>query len=1202
MAERGRVEDARVHVQLAEGEGPGVSLLRACRSEAPLVWQLNEGGFSHALVLSGGASREAMMTARVSRVRAADEQRSSAEALVELEVPWGVDDANLDLLFASMRAHLAQPLPAERCPLPWHDDALADAGGSARLSLLAPPVHLGALRIVQPRVPQQWHPNLCGAHALFDVRLMLELADREASRHGGTPASAALGPLADARADACACRYVVACLHQISAHQRESGAWATLRPAAGVLDAAQLRWLAAQDPQLRDRVLVFDELPADLDHELRELRCAREQRRGALAHPPAATPFVSFVSQLVALVARAHGQRVGAAGDGGCENGRAIGVIFGAVHHWLALVLLPAHAAPADENAPADYFMARPTGDGNIASACMALLILDSDNKPLLSHGGLGGVLSCAPCARADAGIGAPAAAPTEEVAHATSGIYPRRPAAHAALEARARSLATEQLRTWAASERKRRRLASGGALDSTPDSVLDALFEAGTPRYFAGVALPAEYWPNKPARLLAQLVLAELAEVRAAVVLVCAAVRAPGGCARGADAAAGAADTSAGVDAGAADGAHDEDAHDEDAVWFGSRPCCLLPTDGEVVAFSRLDDDLSDAALRITLSRAELVAGADGIADISLPATPARELREAGSTLSPACAAMPELLARHPLLKVPPDLAGNPPACALARAVASGVRSAIVRVPAVGGRAAWYRLKGCGNGEDGFVVRTLRAGAGAPRRRELRGCAFAHTAKRECAMSARLAQIAPGMLGNEPLGWALYGGARLGQLPLGDAPELRPVCAILRTVGDRRLGTHVLTGLAILLPSLVAPTVLDAARGAAPLRERVRALFPPERPDGLTVETAQLVTDAMIAIELRLAEQRPERTASADGGGGGGGAAAVEPALEGSAPSMGARALNCGLSWPKLSRDERCFAFVGACVRADTGAAAIVDAAPDPAAPAEQWTEAGAVPMHARWQPRWRAACARLAARLADLPEPRARASILGYAYSRLGYECGRWLRAMHLARCSWGTFQDRACFDAQWHCNAHANNAVMRPPSRAAESGADNADETGATDGADGSRNFLAFLDLDLAFDEQSYVDLTRLGPPQPPAASAPSEHERAAVAPAAAAFTQLLVREHVSFLETLVGADASSGVPQVALSALRERAAATERGEALHGVQSALHDTLALGYLRGYSADARFMVAPYDARLHAAAYDVIELAVIATAELSA
>ena len=82
----------------------------------------------------------------------------------------------------------------------------------------------------------------------------------------------------------------------------------------------------------------------------------------------------------------------------------------------------------------------------------------------------------------------------------------------------------------------------------------------------------------------------------------------------------------------------------------------------------------------------------------------------------------------------------------------------------------------------------------------------------------------------------------------------------------------------------------------------------------------------------------------------------------------------------------------------------------------------------------------------------------------------------------------------------------------------------------------SLLGYLDLDMAFDEQSYVDLSGSG------------GEGATFAE-----MHLFEREAVNLMEVLAGADATSGVPQIALSALDARPAAVRLAATL------LDDTL-------------------------------------------
>ena len=82
----------------------------------------------------------------------------------------------------------------------------------------------------------------------------------------------------------------------------------------------------------------------------------------------------------------------------------------------------------------------------------------------------------------------------------------------------------------------------------------------------------------------------------------------------------------------------------------------------------------------------------------------------------------------------------------------------------------------------------------------------------------------------------------------------------------------------------------------------------------------------------------------------------------------------------------------------------------------------------------------------------------------------------------------------------------------------------------------------------------------------------------------------------MEVLAGSDSTSGVPQVALSLVEAYS-----GE-LKLVKTLLYDTLILGYLNGYTGEARYPVHEVDPALHQAAYSVMKLAIIVMADFVA
>ena len=273
------------------------------------------------------------------------------------------------------------------------------------------------------------------------------------------------------------------------------------------------------------------------------------------------------------------------------------------------------------------------------------------------------------------------------------------------------------------------------------------------------------------------------------------------------------------------------------------------------------------------------------------------------------------------------------------------------------------------------------------------------------------------------------------------------------------------------------------------------------------------------------------------------------------------------GLSWPDAPRAPALFA------RARGLGALLRETAPAPlgAAPERQWTRAGAAPMGPRWARAWSGACCELRGALDELRAAgRAHESVLGYLCERIGHESGALLRAMHDARVSWGTYQDAMCADGQWHCNAHTNNLVALSPGEGARALAARGEDGGAPP-------LLAYLDLDMAFSEANFVDVAT-----------------GRVGAAAADFDRLLARERINFAEVLAGADASSGVPQVALAELDARPAA------LRGARNLLSDTLVRAYLEAY--DERAPPPPCDPLLHRGAYAVMTLAIIVMADCEA
>ena len=166
------------------------------------------------------------------------------------------------------------------------------------------------------------------------------------------------------------------------------------------------------------------------------------------------------------------------------------------------------------------------------------------------------------------------------------------------------------------------------------------------------------------------------------------------------------------------------------DEIFFGSVPVHLQPVPGRVVPYAPGafgPDPARDAAGRParTLARKDPLPHPDGGPPVVVPCMPCLDTVRTAATADDrgdgdALADWPAAL-RQPLLKVPAPVAGAP------KAFASGCRSACAKID-----GAWYRLKGSGNNDQGFLVKTsstvLAAGEPLVATRQIRGAAFEHT------------------------------------------------------------------------------------------------------------------------------------------------------------------------------------------------------------------------------------------------------------------------------------------------------------------------------------------------------------------------------------------------------------------------------------------------------------------------------------------
>ena len=366
-----------------------------------------------------------------------------------------------------------------------------------------------------------------------------------------------------------------------------------------------------------------------------------------------------------------------------------------------------------------------------------------------------------------------------------------------------------------------------------------------------------------------------------------------------------------------------------------------------------------------------------------------------------------PDILKR-PLIKCPPH---HPDCLHVLYGVKSGVRSGLIKY-----EGCWYRLKGCGNGEEGFIIRdhvipSTASSSDKETWQEMRGCAFYNTSLRELYYTSLLSSCprlqSHGIVSaNEAVGLSHY--THPSEALFGTQPLVQPVCILETTKGDRRLGSHVLAGLELILPLLLDVKALNIAK--------LQSTFPPNRPrDYPSLEGAGAGAGTMTPDSTSF----PTGVVSTD--------RFICDYCLGTSMVGGGGDPHCqGLCWPDAPRDASTMANLllpshtlpeRAPVVCPTGTECAQHTYP------QQWTNGGPVDMSPAWQAIWDDTCATLATQLRCLQSKTTVAStttagkgegereedregeslgigstqtsaVLAYLYACAGYDAGNFLR----------------------------------------------------------------------------------------------------------------------------------------------------------------------------------------------------------------
>ncbi|CAJ1455438.1 unnamed protein product [Effrenium voratum] len=222
-----------------------------------------------------------------------------------------------------------------------------------------------------------------------------------------------------------------------------------------------------------------------------------------------------------------------------------------------------------------------------------------------------------------------------------------------------------------------------------------------------------------------------------------------------------------------------------EESLFVGRLPVVLCPWPGQVQDLPERWSVDSDSSAEVRLRQQPMASLGVEYANAVLPGMPATDWQSEGSR----DVWWPPELKDMPMLKVPLSSSRAKAPSAL-RGVTSGIRSALVKV-----RGKWFRLKGCGNRDEGFPVEKV----GNSGEESVRGCCFKHTTQTELCMTDMVDKVLSeaGLdCANKPLGSYLYQAE-----PAWMLPKMTRHCVVFETLGNARLGDHLIGGLLQLLP-----------------------------------------------------------------------------------------------------------------------------------------------------------------------------------------------------------------------------------------------------------------------------------------------------------------------------------------------------------------------------------------------------------------
>jgi len=241
-----------------------------------------------------------------------------------------------------------------------------------------------------------------------------------------------------------------------------------------------------------------------------------------------------------------------------------------------------------------------------------------------------------------------------------------------------------------------------------------------------------------------------------------------------------------------------------QDLLFYGSsnQIINLLPTPSQYFSYSPSDllqTESPESLLQALIPRFPYDFLGQSYKSLYLPCTPAHEI-----LLKPPLYSLPSCLTpertdilSHGFIKTSEKTGFQ--------GYHSGKRSAIYYDKTNG---KFYRLKGCGNEENGFIKSLGKVNLN-PDSQEIRGCHYKHTVKRELLMTEKIDSFLKDFgfqSANRSIGFWLYP-ENIGDIDKSlsnEFPKIQKYCGIFETLGEKRVATHLFQGFEALLAEII--------------------------------------------------------------------------------------------------------------------------------------------------------------------------------------------------------------------------------------------------------------------------------------------------------------------------------------------------------------------------------------------------------------